>query len=72
MRLSERLKVSDRTVKVILILLAAVLTFGGPTYMIYVLERLGAPHLLYVLLGLAAFTAGVLLFMRLIEEEQLS
>ena len=62
-------KIPKRTVRAILIFLAALLTFGGPTYLMYVLESLGVPHLLYILLGLASFTAGVILFMHLIREE---
>lgn len=37
--------------------------------MMYILERLGVPHLLYILLGLASFTAGVVLFMYLFGKE---
>jgi len=58
-----------RFVKVILMLLAASLTFGGPTYLIYVLERWIIPQVLLALLGLASLTAGLILFTRLIGEE---
>ena len=71
-KLKKSLKVSNRTVKAIFAFLAALLTFGGPTYMIYVLEKLGVPYLLYILLGLVSFTAGVILFIRLVREEQKS
>ena len=37
--------------------------------MMYVLESLGVPHLLYLLLGLAFFTAGVILFVHLFRKE---
>lgn len=52
-----------------LTLLAAFLTFGGPTYLIYVLKRWIIPQVLLALLGLASLTAGLILFMRLIGEE---
>ena len=68
-KLIKSLRISKRTAKAVLIFLAALLTFGGPTYMMYVLERLGVPYLLYILLGLASFTTGVILFTRLIREE---
>ena len=35
----------------------------------YVLEKLGVPYLLYILLGLASFTAGVILLMHLFGKE---
>jgi pilus assembly protein TadC len=68
-KLRNGLKISKRTTKAILTLLAALLTFGGPTYMMYILEKLDVPHPLYLLLGLASFTAGVILFTHLIGEE---
>ncbi len=50
-------------------LLAVFLIFGGPTYLLYVLDRLEVPRLVVLLVGLAAFTAGVFLFVYLSEEE---
>jgi hypothetical protein len=35
----------------------------------YILESLGVPYLLYLLLGLASFTAGVILLMQLLKEK---
>ena len=58
-----------RFVKVMLTLLAAFLTFGGPTYLIYALKRWIVPQVLLALLGLASLTAGLILFMRLIGEK---
>jgi len=57
-----------RFVQVMLTLLAAFLTFGGPTYLIYVLKRWIIPQVLLALLGLASLTAGLILFVRLIGE----
>ncbi len=55
--------------KALLRLLAVFLIFGGPTYLLYVLDKLEVPRLLVLLVGLAAFTAGVFLFVYLSEEE---
>jgi len=59
-----------RSIKVTLMLVAAFLVFGGPTYLIYILETLGIPYLLVVLLGLFSFAVGLILFTRLIKEEE--
>jgi uncharacterized membrane protein YbhN (UPF0104 family) len=55
--------IPERFVKMILTILAVLLIFGGPTYLLYVLQRLGIPSALFTIIGLAAFTAGVILFM---------
>jgi hypothetical protein len=68
-KLKKSLRISERTAKAILTFLAALLTFGGPTYLMYVLESFGVPYLLYILLGLASFTAGVILFVHLFGKE---
>jgi len=57
-----------RFAKMTLTLLAAFLTFGGPTYLIYVVIRWGEPSVLLALLGRASLLTGLVLFMRLIEE----
>ena len=51
-------------------LFAALLTFGGPTYLPFVLERLDVPRILSLLLGLTAFAVGVILFAHLLKEER--
>jgi len=71
-KLRKGVKISERTVRAFLIFLAGLLTFGGPTYLMYILQGLGIPYLLYILLGLASFTAGVILFVHLFKEEQKS
>jgi hypothetical protein len=68
-RVGKIVKLPEKTVRAILIFLAGLLTFAGPTYMMYVFQRLGVPSLLYVLLGLASFTAGVILFLHLFRRE---
>lgn len=59
-----------RFVKVTLTLLAAFLTFGGPTYLIYFFKELIVSQGLLALLGLVSFTAGLILFTRLIGNEK--
>ena len=68
-KVGDRLKIPQRLVRAFLIFLAALLTFGGPTYLAYVLESLGVPQFQYLLLGLAFFTAGVILYVRLLGEK---
>jgi len=59
-----------RFVHGLLILFAAFLTFGGPTYLLYILQRLAFPRLLILLFGLASFTAGIILFAYLLGGER--
>jgi len=56
-------------VKVLLMLFSVFLIFGGPTYLLYILDRLEIPRLLNILIGLAAFTVGIILFAYLSKEE---
>jgi hypothetical protein len=62
--------VKERFVRAVLMLLAAFLTFGGPTYLLYVLQRLAVPTPLLILLGLASFTVGIILFAYLLEGKE--
>jgi hypothetical protein len=59
----------ERFVRTVLTLLAAGLTFGGPTYLFYILQKLAFPHLISLLLGLASFTMGIILFAYLLKGE---
>ena len=52
------------------VLFAALLTFGGPTYLVYVLEKLDVPKILSLPLGLTAFAVGVILFAHLLKGER--
>jgi len=61
-------RIPQRFVKIVLTILAVLLIFGGPTYLMYILQRLGIPSLLFTLMGLASFTGGVILFMHLARE----
>jgi len=60
--------ISERFVKMVLTIFAVLLIFGGPTYLMYILQRLGIPPVLFTIVGLAAFTAGIMLFMHLARE----
>ena len=59
----------ERFVRAVLTLLAAFLTFAGPTYLLYIVEELAFPRLILLLLGLASFTMGIILFVYLLERE---
>ena len=61
--------VGKRFVRTALILIAASLTFAGPTYLLYILQRFALPSPLLILLGLAFFTVGIILFVHLLEGE---
>ena len=59
-----------RIMNVFLIVLAAFLMFGGPTYLLYGgVQWLPLPYSLLVLLGLACFVVGIFLFLRLLGKE---
>jgi len=62
-------KGQKRFAKALLMLFAAFLIFGGPTYLLYILDRLGIPRLPLLLVGPTAFAAGVILFAHLSKEE---
>ncbi len=62
--------VKERFVQVVLILIAASLTFGGPTYLLHFLRRFALPSPLLILLGLAFFTVGIILFLYLLKGEE--
>ncbi|NIR88088.1 hypothetical protein GWO13_11320 [Candidatus Bathyarchaeota archaeon] len=59
-----------KSVKAGLTVLAAFLVFGGPTYMLYALQRVVVPYLFLALLGLASFVVGLSLFTRLMKGEK--
>jgi len=58
-----------RSFRAFLMLLAAFLVFGGPTYLIYGLQEVIAFYPLVVLLGITSFIVGLVLFTRLIKEK---
>lgn len=64
-------KVIEKTwVKALLILLSATLMFMGPTYFLYVLRRFNIPYLILVLLCLASFAFGLILFVNIFSKEK--
>ena len=65
-------RIPERFAKMVLTIFAVLLIFGGPTYLMYILQRLGIPPVLFTIVGLAAFTAGVILFMHLAKEKEKS
>ena len=60
----------EKAVRALLMLLAAFLTFGGPTYLLYILEKLDVPNLLSLLFGLTSLTVGVVIFVYLLKGER--
>lgn len=52
-----------------LILIAALLTFGGPTYLIYLLRNI-LPYSFLVLLGSVCLVVGFVLFLSIFWEEE--
>jgi len=59
-----------RIFKVLLILLSAFLMFGGPTYLLFVLQKFDIYYPVLLLIGLASFIVGVILFTHLIRGEK--
>ncbi len=62
--------VRERFVRAVLTLIAVSLTFAGPTYLLYILRRFALPSPLLLLLGLAFFTLGIVLFAYLLKGEE--
>jgi len=60
----------EKFMRAMLMLFAALLTFGGPTYLLYILQELAFPRLISILLGLASFTIGIILFTYLLKGEE--
>jgi hypothetical protein len=58
-----------RGFRAFLMLFAAFLVFGGPTYLMYILRGVIASYSLVLFLGLAFFVVGLVLFTRLIKEK---
>ena len=50
-------------------LFAVLLIFGGPSYLLYILDRLGIPRLIILVVGLAALITGIILYAHLSEEK---
>ena len=68
----EKMKKSQGFMQGLIILFAALLTFGGPTYMMLILNEVGLPRLLILAAGLVSLVAGLVLFTYLLNEKQQS
>jgi hypothetical protein len=72
-RVSVRLDLRSRFWKTFLIVLAAVLTFAGPTYVVYALTRiLKIGYAVSMISGFALFVAGLVLVWYLIKNKVIS
>jgi hypothetical protein len=72
-RVSVRLDLSSRFWKTFLIVLAAVLTFAGPTYVVYALVNiLKINYAVSMISGFALFIAGLVLVWYLIKSKVIS
>lgn len=63
-------KEKEQLLKAMLTLLAAFLMFIGPTYLLYILQKMGVPHALLLLTALGSFTAGIVLIFYVTREEK--
>jgi len=43
--------------------------FGGPTYLIYVLNAVEVPYSFAAFAGLVSFVAGIVIFLRFVSKE---
>lgn len=59
----------QRFVRAVMLPFSALLMLAGPTYVILFLQKLNIPYVVLVPVGFASFTAGLILFLRLIKEE---
>lgn len=66
----QQLKKGQKSLtKPVLKLFAVLLIFGGPSYLLYILDKLGIPRLIILVVGLAALIAGIILYAHLSEEK---
>lgn len=63
-------KEKEKLLKATQTLLAAFLMFIGPTYLLFILQKLGVPHALLLLTALSCFAAGLILIFHLTREEK--
>jgi hypothetical protein len=66
----ENLKNSKGFMRGLLIFFAALLTFGGPTYLMFILNEASLPRFLIITAGLASLIIGLILFTYILKEEQ--
>jgi len=58
-----------RCFKVLITLASVFLMFGGPTYLIYVLNAVEVPYSFAAFTGLVSFVAGIVIFLRFVSKE---
>ena len=72
-RALSRFDLNSRSWKIFLVVLATVLTFAGPTYVVYVLlHLLEISYILSMVSGLVLFVAGLALMWYLIKNKVIS
>jgi hypothetical protein len=68
----ENLKKSKGFMRGLLVFFAALLTFGGPTYLMVFLNEASIPRFVILAAGLISLAIGLFLFTNLLNEEQQS
>jgi hypothetical protein len=66
----ENLKNSKGFMRGILIFFAALLTFGGPTYFMLILNEANLPRILILAAGIISLILGLVLFSYILKDEQ--
>ena len=67
---SSSKETQKKSVKAGLMVLAAFLVFGGPTYLLYALQQMAIPYPFLAFFGLASFVVGLFLFTRLMKGKE--
>ena len=65
----ENLKNSKGFMRGLIIFFAALLTFGGPTYLMLILNEVNLPRLLTIVGGIVSLAAGLFLFTITLKSE---
>jgi uncharacterized membrane protein HdeD (DUF308 family) len=68
----ENLKNSKGIMRGLLVFFAALLTFGGPTYFMFILDEASLPRFLILAAGIISMIAGLVLFTYMLKDEQQS
>ncbi len=66
------LKKSKGFMRGLIIFFAALLTFGGPTYLMFILNEVELPRLLILAAGIVSLVAGLALFTYILKDEDKS
>jgi hypothetical protein len=68
----EKLKNTKGFMRGILVFFAALLTLGGPTYFMFILNEASLPRVLILAAGIISLVIGLLLFSFILQDEQQS